>query len=161
MRATRPGIVLALLTLAIPASALAAEETLEAHKNEPQTVIVLDDERVQPSESTMERNNVLVFENHTTHFVTVRFVEPADAAEKVHCHFVHRKASAKPEEPWLIFGLQGGKLAANVPPGKFASLCAIDPGKYAFVAEPQRVKTDRAAAANGGVLSQKGQITVN
>jgi hypothetical protein len=160
MRAIHAGIILTVAVLVAPAVGRTAEETLAAHEHAASTTIVLDTDKIQPSAVTADRHNVLVFENHSVHPMTLRFVEPDDAAEKIHCHFVRHGAGEKPEAPWELFGLQGGKLVATIPPGKVASVCSFDPGTYAFVAEPLRAKTGGGEGQGGGVLSEKGQITI-
>src|SRR5262245_6958918 len=111
MRATRTGIMLATLMMA-SASWGAQEESLESHEHGARTTIVLDVDNIQPSETKAERNTVLVFENHSVHAITLRFVEPANAVEKVHCHFIRRNEAEAAKAPWELFGLQAGHLAA-------------------------------------------------
>jgi hypothetical protein len=159
MRISTVGTLLALATTLLVRPAVGAEEqeTTAAHARHPQTVFVLDNERLQPSSATMERDGVLVFENHSLHPMFVRFVEPGDAAQRIHCHFI-KKSEREAQAPWLLFAANDGKLTATIPPGRFASLCAFAPGTYAFVAEPARVTS--GSAGRGGSLGEKGQITV-
>src|SRR5262245_3574059 len=129
MRATRVGIILAAsLTIAPLVARAAQEESLDSHATAPRTTIVLDKGVVQPSKVTAERNNALQFENHSTLPMVVPFVEPADAVERVHCHFVRQSEREEPKASWQLFSLQGGKLTATIPPGKVASLCSFDSG---------------------------------
>jgi hypothetical protein len=158
MRATAFPIMLACLALAATAPA-ADDESPEAHSRLKRTVIQLDAERVQPSTATADRDGVIVFENFAVNPITIRFVEPDDAAQKVKCHFVRQKERVE-GAPWLLFGLEGGKLSATIPPGRFASLCSLAPGTYTYVADVQRLKTNAPSAAGTGVGSEKGQIVV-
>jgi hypothetical protein len=162
MRTTTVGSMLALATalLVRPVGAAEKQETYDAHSRHAQTVIVLDNERIQPSNANVTRDGVLVFENQSVQPMLVRFVEPADAAQRVHCHFIKQAERREMEEkaPWLLFSMADGKLGATIPPGRFASLCAFAPGTYAFTAEPARVSS--GSAGRGGSLGEKGQITV-
>ena len=145
--------------VAAPALAASEDETVESHSGLPQTVIVLDSAVVRPSEVTLEQQGALVFENHSVYAMLVHFIEPKDAAEKIHCHFVRRaKGQKAPSAPWLLFGIDAGKVAATIPPGRFASLCSFTPGTYAFTAEPVRISN--APVGRGRVLPEKGQIVV-
>jgi len=159
MRATAFPIMLALLALPPATSTATADETPEAHSHLKRTVIQLDAERLQPPSATVERDGVLVFENFAVNPIVVRFIEPADAAQKVRCHFVRQKGRIE-GAPWLLFSLDAGKLSATIPPGRFASLCSLDPGTYTYVAEVQRLKTQSPSAAGSCVGSEKGQIVV-
>ena len=157
MRATTLGIMLALL-VARPAAAATDEETVETHGGGPKTVIVLDNDHVQPSESTLEPHGLLVFENHSVHPIVLQFVEPKDTARRIHCHFVRRsKGKQAGKQPWALFTLTGDKLQATIPPGRYASLCSLDPGAYAFTAAPLRLTN---APAPRSLLPEKAQIVV-
>ena len=108
----------------------------------------------------MAHGDVLAFENHSTHPIHIVFIEPTDLIDKIRCGAI-RNANDKsaPTAPWALFTWNGGKLAADVPPGQFASLCSLAAGHYAFTADEighdPGVGTDRA-----GVLPAKGQIDV-
>ena len=45
---------------------------------------MLDNERIQPSQATIEKDGILVFENHSVHPMLVRFIDPPDAAQRIH-----------------------------------------------------------------------------
>jgi hypothetical protein len=57
-----------------------------------------------------------------------------------------------------VFTWSNGKLAANVPPGQFASVCSFAPGHYAYTA--QKVGHSGGAGNPTGVLPAKGNIEV-
>ena len=159
MRATLFWIMLA-ACVAMPALAATDDETVEGHAHLSQTVIMLDSDRIQPASATVDPEGVILFENQSVHPMIVRFVDPEDAAQKIHCHFLRRAERKKMEAkaPWLLFEVDGGKLTATVPPGRFASLCSFAPGTYTFTAQP--VRPGSGPAAGSTLLPEKGQITV-
>ena len=112
--------------------ALAASEPIEAHTQYPLKTIVLDATRLTPSEMTAAVGDALVFENHSVRSVRVTFVAPDDAADHVRCGLV-RHAGEPPSAPWLLFAREQGKLTATIPPGRFASVCSLQKGTYAYV----------------------------
>jgi hypothetical protein len=153
----RAGAALAaLLLMACSGSAGAADEPLEAHGKHASRTVVLDNEDVRPSDTTMARNEVLVFQNAATQPAVVTFIEPADLQQRIRCGLLEPSADEVRRAPWLLFGWRQGKLVATVPPGRFASVCSLAPGKYAFTVERQGVD----AKGTGGVLPEKGTITV-
>ena len=58
---------------------------------------------------------------------------------------------------WQLFAWSDGQLRAVVPPGRFASICSLDPGNYSFIT--RRVGA-QAAGRGGGTLPEKGEIVV-
>jgi hypothetical protein len=140
-------VLLALVTVAI---AVAAEGP---HSGHPQRVVVLDNERIQPSAFTMKADEVLVFENQSVHPMRIIFTDPAKSAEMVRCGLLTEPADKRP--PWGLFDASDGKLTGTIPPGRFGSLCALQPGSYAFVAERQ----DAQGHADQE-LGMKGQVKV-
>ncbi len=156
------------LTLALAAFAAVAlgampetAETPASHEHGQRQLIVVDAEKVQPSETHVSRDAVLVFENHAVHPIQLRFVSPADAAERVRCRFVHRGPAGPAEEqvPWALFGVDAGRLQATIPPGRYASLCSLQPGTYDFVAARLAPKSNRPPAET--IHADKGQIVVD
>jgi hypothetical protein len=151
-----PALLAALvLGLAVPPSP--AEETAERHATGTPRVIVLDAERIAPGELSMQPREVLVFENQSVHAITVRFVSPADAVERIRCRFVRDRP--EPSPPWMLFRTADGALEATIPPGRHASLCSFAPGTYTYTAERLIPKT-RSPLGRGGLLPEKGQIVV-
>lgn len=141
-------IALALLVLAAPARAAEAP-----HATHTQRTVIVDNERVQPSALTMAPDEVLVFENHSLHPMRITFTDPANSAEMVRCSLLTEAPARRP--PWGLFDVANGRLTGTIPPGRFASLCALQPGSYAFVAE----RLDAQGHADVE-LATKGQIRV-
>jgi len=134
----------------------AEQESVEAHAKHPQKVVILDADRIAPSSLQMSEGDVLVFENQSVQPIVVTFVEPKDVGEKIHCSLVRKDEREKIRAPWLLFEKSGGGLSASIPPGRFASLCSLGPGTYAYTARLARLRTRQA----GSIVPEKGQITV-
>lgn len=137
--------LLALATLAIAAEG--------PHSTHPQRVVVLDNERVSPSAVTLKGDEVLVFENQSVHPIRITFIEPAKSAEMVRCGLLNETPDKRP--PWGLFDASDGKLTGVVAPGRFASLCAFQPGSYVYTAERQDAQGHADAE-----LAMKGQVKV-
>src|SRR6185436_11670710 len=143
-----------LLTLA-SGPVFAEHEGPDAHAHHKTQTITLDTKDVRPANTTMDHDDVLSFVNYSTHPMRVTFTEPKDVETKIRCGLVRdAKAKGAPAAPWALFVWNDGKLVANVPPGQFASVCALAPGQYAFTSET--VGQQRPS----GVLPAKGQIEV-
>jgi hypothetical protein len=147
-----------LLVLLAPALAGAAEETIEAHGNRPTKTIVIDNDRVQPSGLTMGSGDLLVFENQTLHPVQLTFVEPSDLRQKIRCGLIRGSERERARAPWSLFTWNDDKLGATIPPGRFASVCSLAKGTYAFTAAKQGLQPRQRG--QGGDLPLKGQISV-
>src|SRR6185369_17683371 len=102
---------------------------------------------------TMKADEVLVFENQSLHPMRITFTEPAKSAEMVRCGLLSETADKRP--PWGLFDASEGKLTGTIQPGRVGSLCALEPGSYAFVAERQ----DAQGHADNE-LPIKGQVKV-
>jgi hypothetical protein len=148
---------LALLLALASAPALAEHEDGKAHDHGPKKTIVLDNNDIRPSSLAMDHGDILAFENHSTHPMRVQFTEPKDLIDKVRCGAIRNaKDKGTPSAPWALFLWNDGKLAADVPPGQFASVCSLAAGHYAFTANG--IGND--PGTQSGVLPSKGQIDV-
>jgi len=155
---SRPAAALVILFLALaPGAARAAGEPVGAHTEHQPKSITIDNERIQPSSLDMTADSALVFENHSTRPITINFIEPADLRERIHCGLIRQGAKEKSRVPWQLFSWNDGKLAATIPPGRFASVCSLKQGTYAFTVTPLG---PGVSPASGGTLPEKGQITV-
>jgi len=143
--------------LALGASpTLAEHEDASGHAKHPSQTIVLDGNDVRPSTTRMNQSDVIAFQNYSTIPVQVTFTEPADLEKMIRCGLVTEKAETPPPSaPWALFEWRGGKLTATIPPGRFASVCSLEPGTYSFTATP--VAHDPRPS---GVLPAKGQVVV-
>ena len=155
-RTARWSIALTVALVATPA--LAEQEDVAAHAKATTQTITLDGKDVRPSRTTMSHADVIAFVNYSTHPVEIAFNEPADLEKRIRCGLVKGKESEAPAAPWALFSWQDGKLVGNVPPGRFASVCAFDPGSYSFTASP--IGVGHRATGLGGILPAKGQIVV-
>jgi hypothetical protein len=151
-------VVVASLLLAIGARlAWAEHEPLEAHTKHPLKTIVLDNQSIQPSSLEMTTGDALVFENHSTEPISVKFTEPADLRDRIRCGLIRKSAREKSQAPWLLFAWTDGTLVATIPPGRFASVCSLKEGSYAYLTTRL---TPGVRAAGGGLVPDKGQINV-
>jgi hypothetical protein len=110
-------------------------------------IVMLDVDRITPSALTMKAGEVLAFQNYSGDLMKVVFVEPAEQADKIRCQLKNHASPRPDEAPWLVFDWGPGRqLTATIPPGRFASACTLEPGRYAFVTQPAsrdpRVVTD-------------------
>ena len=149
-------IFIVVLLLA-PGVARAAEESLGAHTQHLPKSIIIDNERILPSSLDMTAQDALVFENHSTRPIKIDFIEPADLRDRIRCGLIRPGDKEKSRVPWQLFSWNDGKLAAIIPPGRFASVCSLQPGTYAFTIAPLGPGVN---PASGGTLPEKGQITV-
>jgi len=146
---------LAVLLTLTSGPVFAEHEGPDAHAHHKTQTITLDTRDVRPASTTMEHGDVLSFVNYSTNPMRVTFTEPKDLEAKIRCGLVRdAKAKGTPAAPWALFVWNDGKLVANVPPGQFASVCALAPGQYAVTSETV------GQQPQSGVLPAKGQIEV-
>jgi hypothetical protein len=158
MARSHPSLVVpAAVALALLAGTVRGEqEGLDAHARQPVRTVVLDTEDVRPASVTMATGDALVFENHSLQPIAVTFTDPPDVRGKVRCGLVRPTPAAEGRAPWQLFAWEDERLRAVIPPGRFASVCSLAPGTYAFTAVRQGVQARGGATA----LPPKGQIVV-
>jgi hypothetical protein len=154
---TRPTPVLMAFTLLAAVAFAAGRETPAEHEHAAKQTITLDTADLRPESLTMDHTEAISFVNSSTHPYEITFVEPKDIEQRVRCGLVRTKDKEPPSAPWALFMWQNGRLTANVPPGRFASVCSLEPGSYAFTASRigHRVPSESAT-----VLPLKGRIEV-
>ena len=140
------------------ALAYAGQETPALHTGRPSKTILLDNQTIRPADLTMGSGDLLVFENHSLHPIQVTFQEPKDLRDRIRCQLLQGKADDKERAPWMLFGWNDGQLTGIIPPGRFASICSLTPGRYSFTAA--RKAAIIRDPGQGGDLPEKGQITV-
>lgn len=151
-------VAVTVIGLAWVTSPARSDEGPDAHAKVPTKTIVLAGDTIQPANMNMAKGDVLEFENHALHPIRVHFTEPESQADKIRCRLLDPKASAKTKPPWALFSLDAKQqMVANIPPGRFASVCSIAPGHYAYVADLVGGANPRRAAQLG---QQKGTIEV-
>ena len=158
---TTRSIICSLILLPALASgpALAEHEGPDKHSHGATKTIVLDTTDIRPAALEMQHGDVISFINYSTDPIHLEFTEPKGMADKIRCGLVRdAKAKGSPSAPWALFTWNDGNLAADVPPGQFASVCSLEPGHYAYTA--QRVGHAAGAGNPSGVLPAKGQIEV-
>ena len=135
-----------------------ADESPGAHAHGATKTVVLEDDDVRPASLEMRQGDVISFINYATSPIHVEFTEPKGIADKIRCGLVRdAKAKGSPAAPWALFTWgPDGKLAADVPPGQFASMCSFAPGHYAYTTE----QIGHSGGDDSGVLPAKGQIDV-
>jgi len=108
------------------------------------TIVILDADRISPSELTMDPGDVLAFQNDSGQLMQVAFVEPREQMDKIRCYLKDHTNPPPDATPWLVFYWgEERQLTATIPPGTFASACTLAPGRYAFVM--QQVSRDPRA----------------
>jgi hypothetical protein len=133
-----------------------AAEDPAGHGAHPTQTVVLTKDDVRPARATMNKGDVLVFENHSFYPMGLTFTDPADLKERIRCGLLSPTAEDTRKAPWLLFSWRDGKLAATMPPGRFAGICSLSPGTYTFLT---KIEGD-VEAAPGGNLPNKGEIVV-
>lgn len=156
MMTSNTRFALAVLVALSTTAAVAEHEGPDAHAKGTTKTVVLDSTDIRPASVTLAHGDVLSFLNSSTYPMAVTFIEPKDIEQRVRCGLVHGKKD-KPAAPWALFTWEDGKLAATIPPGQFASVCAFAPGKYAFTAEGIG---HQARNPGTGVLPAKATIEV-
>lgn len=96
--------------------------------------MVVDAERLYPTTLRISPGDALVFENHTVRPITVSVAGPDDLAERVRCGLIRRRATDPEQAPWLLFTWNDRRLSATIPPGRLASICSLQRGRYDFLA---------------------------
>ena len=131
----RTVIAVMMLAVVVRSGIASASEDAAGRVAAAQRIIMRDDDVISPSALTMSRSDVLEFENDSGKFMRLVFVEPEDQREKVRCHLVNRTSARPDETPRLVLDWDAGtRLTTIIPPGRFASVCSLAPGRYAFVA---------------------------
>ena len=159
MRMHRVAIALALALVVgfVIRAGGAAEEDTGAHTKGTVHTIMVDNEDVRPSTTTMGPGDSIAFENFSSHPMIVTFTEPADLKTRIRCGLVRGKASDPERAPWALFSWEDGKMKGTIPPGRFASVCSFAAGTYTFLVDRQG---PGAQAHPTGDLPEKGQIVV-
>ncbi len=150
-------IALATVAAAVTSTIASASDDVERRAVTARTIVMQGDDRVSPSTLTMNRTDVLEFENDSGEIMRLVFVDPPDQADKIRCYVTDHTIARPDQTPWLAFDWgPGRRLTATIPPGKFASACTLAPGQYAFVTK--RITRDTREVLD--TLGTKGTITV-
>ena len=152
-------VIIAVMMLAVTVTSgiASASEDVDGRVATARKIVMRNDDLISPSALTMNRGDVLEFENDSGQFMRLVFVEPRDQTDKIRCYPIDHTIARPYQAPGLLFDWgPGRRLTATMPPGKFASACSLAPGQYTFVAK--RVSRDPRGVADS--LGTKGTITV-
>ena len=149
----RRGLALSALGLILMVGGAAAAEPRRqggvSHR-----VITIDREQVHPSALSMKRDDVLEFVNYSAAPMIV-FIRPHEPSDMARCH-VAALGAGDDLAPDAFIWAAGYQPAAIIPPGRFANICSLAPGRYVFVT--REVGTDAAGPMeNAGI---RGTVTV-
>ena len=146
-----------MLAAAVTSTVARASDAVDGRAGSVRTIVMHEPDRITPSTLTMNRADVLEFENHSGESVRLVFVDPPDQSEKIHCYLAEHTIARPDQTPWRVFDWgPGRRLTATIPPGKFPSECSLAPGQYVFVTQP----IGRDPRAVVGSLGTKTTITV-
>ncbi len=122
----RTVIAIMMLAVTVTSGIASASEDVAGRVAAARRIILWDDDLITPSALTMSRGDVLEFENDSGQFMRLVFVEPQDQTDKIRCYPIDHTIARPDQTPWMLFdwGL-GQRLAATIPPGKFASQCSL------------------------------------
>jgi hypothetical protein len=121
------------------------------------TITIIDGGLIQPSRASVRVGDVLEFTNYSAEPMLLLFTEPDDPIDRIRCRAVRVEApSGAPDPLELAGGASDPRLAAIIPPGRSASSCSLEPGRYEFLM--RRVSRDVRAPYDS--LGTKGTITV-
>jgi hypothetical protein len=119
------------------------------------TITIIDRDVIRPSTLSMRSGDVLEFSNYSAQPMLLVFTEPRDPVDKVRCRPAH--ASAPSASADLMLDDSGEpQLLTVIPPGRSASSCSLEPGRYAFLMR----RVSRDVRAPDDTLGTKGVITV-
>ena len=122
-----------------------------------QKTLVLGATRLDPPDLVLAANESLGFVNTASDPLTMEFTGPKEQAGRITCRLSDPKALKRGEASWAEFRLNDeGHYKANIPPGRFPSVCTLAPGPYTYV-----VHVVTAALSPSELrLGQEGTITV-
>jgi len=119
--------------------------------------IMLGATRVDPANLTMGHDETLSFVSTAQQPLTIEFIQPKDQTDRIKCRVADPSLLKTGEAPWATFRTNDrGHLTADVPAGRFPSVCKLAPGSYTFI-----VHVLSATMQDPGQLGQQGTITVN
>src|SRR5206468_2675060 len=104
----RTVMVLMMLAAAVTSGMASASDEMEGRGRSARKIVMHDDELISPSALTMNRDDVLEFENDSGQLMRLVFVEPEDQREKVRCHLVNRTSARPDETPRLVLDWDAG-----------------------------------------------------
>ena len=126
------GIVLAALVGCAEHKQAAPRPAPEAATS--QKTIALGATRLDPSNLTIAAGAAVGFTSTADEPLQLEFISPKDQADRIKCHVADPKSMKAGEAPWGTFRANAeGRLTADIPPGRFPSVCTLAPGAYIYV----------------------------
>ena len=96
--------------------------------------IVLGATRLDPSDLTITAGATVGFTSTAGEPLQLEFIKPKTQADRIKCHVADPKSTKPGETPWGTFRANAeGHLTADIPPGRFPSVCTLAPGAYIYV----------------------------
>jgi hypothetical protein len=119
--------------------------------------IVIGPTRLDPPNLTLSRTDAVGFVNTGGDPMTMEFTGPKEQSGRITCRVSDPQALKRGEAPWAEFRLNDqGHYKADIPPGRFPSVCSLAPGPYTYVVH--RIATGPTPSELR--LGQQGTITV-
>jgi hypothetical protein len=119
--------------------------------------IVMGPTRLDPPNLTLTRTDAVGFVNTGGDPMTMEFIGPKDQSGRITCRVSDPQALKRGEAPWAEFRLsEEGHYKANIPPGRFPSVCSLAPGPYTYVVH----RITSGPTPSELRLGQEGTITV-
>ena len=119
-------IVAAMVAMAAVMRSAPASADVEAGVAARRKIVIRDEDLIRPAVLTMNRGDVLEFQNETGQFMRVVFMEPRDQADKIRCSPVDHTTAALGRRPGMLFDWgAGSRLTATIAPGLSASACSL------------------------------------
>jgi hypothetical protein len=134
-----------------------ASPTAGVPPTQAEKTIVMGPTRLDPTNLTLARSDAVGFVNTGTDPMTMEFTGPKDQSGRITCRVSDPQALKRGETPWAEFRLNDqGHYKADIPPGRFPSVCSLAPGPYTYVVH--RLATGPTPSELR--LGQEGTITV-
>lgn len=147
---------LAALALAMTAG-IATANGPNAAGSDARTITIIDGDVIRPSRLSMRAGDVLEFTNYSAEPMLLLFTEPADPIDRIRCRVTHEdRPTGAPDPLQLAANGSDVRLSTIIPPGRSASSCSLEPGRYGYLM--RRVSRDVRAPEDS--LGTKGTITV-
>ena len=119
------------------------------------TITIIDSDVLRPSTLSMRSGDVLEFNNYSAQPTLLLFTDPPDPVDKVRCRPAHAPGPSATTD--LMHNESGEpQLFTVIPPGRSASSCSLEPGRYGFLMR----RVSRDVRAPNDAIGTKGVITV-
>jgi len=153
-------LVVAALAVLLTVGVVQAAENVNDRTHAPRRIVIIDSGLLYPGTLTIHQGEPLEFQNYSSEFVILTFVEPRNAGDELRCGLTDNgdsNAGMGNMARWSVStdGPDHG-LAVMIPPGRFSSTCSLAAGQYVFVTK--RIARDNRSSTD--TLGLEGTITV-